>query len=234
MWEFLKALAAWLKDHESLAIWLEGVALVAIFFLDWRERKDQRKERQKQHEETASQFLVSQKQVEAVIKSADAATEAALAAKKSAEISAALHRPFVGLSNVSLKTGWGTRLWDISFSLKNSGTLPAVNVGLSADFYTDDSLRLQTKESPSVQLFPSSELVSIVRFDMGEPDRPEVHAERKKLRIDVRIRYQGELGGHFEYAAAISYTQNRFDIARSETRLLPPSTTSPFLFVGSK
>jgi hypothetical protein len=221
MREFFGALAAWLKDYESLAIWLEGVALVAIFYLDWRERKDQRKERQKQHEETAAQFLVSQKQVEAAIKSADAATEAALAAKRSAEISAALHRPFVGLSNVTLKSGWGSRLWDIAFSLKNSGTLPAVNVGLSADFYTDSELRQQTKESPSVQLFPSSEFVSIVRFDMGEPDRQELHAERKKLRIDVRIQYQGELGPNFEYTAALSYTQGRFDIGKSETRLLP-------------
>jgi hypothetical protein len=221
---FFGAIAEWLKTYESVAIWLEGIALILILGLDWRERIDQRKERKEQHKETAAQLAASQKQVEAAIKSADAATEAALAAKKSAEITAALHRPLVGLSSVTLKTGWGTRLWDLAFSLKNSGTLPAVNVRLTADFYTDDSLRLQTKESPSIQLFPSSEFVVIVRFDMGEPDRPEVHAERKKLRIDVRIRYLGELGGDFEYSAALSYTQGRFDIARSETRLLPPST----------
>jgi hypothetical protein len=52
---------------------LEGIALVAIFFLDWRERQDERKERQAQHEETAAQLAASQKQVEAAIQPAPVA-----------------------------------------------------------------------------------------------------------------------------------------------------------------
>jgi len=54
MCAFLETFASGLRTSESVAIWLEAGALVAIFFLDWRERKDQRKERQKQHEETAA------------------------------------------------------------------------------------------------------------------------------------------------------------------------------------
>ncbi len=94
---FLGALTAWLRNYEFVAIWLEGIALVAIFVLDWRERRDQRKERREQHRETAAQFDVSQRQVEAAKKSADAATEAARAAKISAEASATFNRPFIGL-----------------------------------------------------------------------------------------------------------------------------------------
>jgi len=80
---FLKALAAWLETYQAVAIWLEGIALVAILALDWRERIDQRKERQEQHKETAAQLAASQKQVEAAIKSADAATTSANAAQES-------------------------------------------------------------------------------------------------------------------------------------------------------
>jgi hypothetical protein len=54
----------WLKAYEFLAIWLEGLALVAIFVLDWRERRDQRRERKEQHKETAAQLDVSQRQIE--------------------------------------------------------------------------------------------------------------------------------------------------------------------------
>jgi hypothetical protein len=49
---------------ETIGVWLEAVALVAIFFLDWKERKENRKERQVQHEETAAQMAISQRQVE--------------------------------------------------------------------------------------------------------------------------------------------------------------------------
>ena len=49
---------------ETIGVWLEAIALIAIFFLDWNERRENRKERQVQHEETAAQMVVSQRQVE--------------------------------------------------------------------------------------------------------------------------------------------------------------------------
>jgi|SRR5579859_7198743 len=66
MWEtFLTRL----RTYESIAIWLEGIALVAIFVLDWKERKDQRKDREEQHKETLAQLNVSQAQADALINS---------------------------------------------------------------------------------------------------------------------------------------------------------------------
>jgi hypothetical protein len=59
LWE---SILCWLGTHESVAIWLEGVALLAIFIWD---RIDSRQ----QHEETLAQLNVSQKQVDALIKS---------------------------------------------------------------------------------------------------------------------------------------------------------------------
>jgi len=197
---------------------LEAIALIAIFFLDWKERKENRKERREQHEENAAQLQVAQIQAEATKKSADAATEASLAVKKSAEIAAALHRPFMGVSNVALRAGWGSREWDIGFDLKNYGTLPALNVGLTAEVFTDNNLREHTIESPSVQIFPSAEFVSIVRFDMGNPDTVGVHKESIKLRIEVRMPYQSEDGRHFEHAATVSFVHGRFQVDKSATQ----------------
>jgi hypothetical protein len=58
----------WLKTYESIAIWLEGIALVAIFVWD---RLDSRK----QHEETLAQMEVMRNQARATETAANAATK---------------------------------------------------------------------------------------------------------------------------------------------------------------
>ncbi|MHB8526071.1 MAG: hypothetical protein ACYDD2_07950 [Candidatus Acidiferrales bacterium] len=58
-------IAGWLKTYESFAIWLEGIALVAIFFLDWREYRKQGKKDLQQHEEAAAQMDIWRKQIHA-------------------------------------------------------------------------------------------------------------------------------------------------------------------------
>lgn len=202
----------------TLGIWVEAIALIVIFLLDWKERKENRKERQEQNQETAAQLAASQSQVEASRKSAEAATEAALAAKKSADIAAALHQPFMGLSGVMLKGGWGSRYWDIAFTLKNYGTLPALHVSAMFNFLTDNERRAQKTEPESVEIFPSQEFESVVRFDLGVQDQQAVHAETKKLKVEVRIFYQGDGGRHFGHAAQVSYAHSRFVIDNAETR----------------
>ena len=77
----LNALLNWFKTYEFIAIWLEGIALVAIFILDWRERRDQRTDREQQHKETLAQLQVSQKQLEASLEQVEAS-----------------HKPFVAFS----------------------------------------------------------------------------------------------------------------------------------------
>ncbi len=58
----LAATPNWFDSHQYFAIWLEGIALLAIFIWD---RLDSRK----QHEETLAQLDVSQKQVNTLINS---------------------------------------------------------------------------------------------------------------------------------------------------------------------
>ncbi len=62
----------WLRTYEPIAIWLEGIALVAIFGLDWWEYRNQGRERLKeeqdrieQHKETAEQMDIWRKQIHA-------------------------------------------------------------------------------------------------------------------------------------------------------------------------
>jgi hypothetical protein len=213
----LETVFIWLRDHEYIAIWLEGIALTLILGLDWKERLDRRSEQREQRKETAAQLAASNSQVDAAKKSADAATEAALAAKKSAEILAGLHRPFVGLSNVTLPLGATTRLWNICFGLKNYGTLPAFSVSLAVEFFTDNELRGRKIDPGSIQIFPMDELTSTIQIDLGDDDLPLVNNGTKRLRLDVRITYGASDGARFEYTARVSYAQGRFQIEKSET-----------------
>jgi len=82
MWE---AIANWLKAYESLTIWLEGIALVAIFFLYWREYKKQGADRIEHHKESAAQMEILQSYASAARDNATIAKEGAEAARVNAE-----------------------------------------------------------------------------------------------------------------------------------------------------
>ena len=69
MWE---AVVASLTKYESIAIWLEGIALVALFFLDWLEYRRQGAERIEQHRESVAQMKIMQSHADATKASADA------------------------------------------------------------------------------------------------------------------------------------------------------------------
>ncbi|MGB7729920.1 MAG: hypothetical protein WBL50_17955 [Candidatus Acidiferrum sp.] len=69
----LSAIFAWLRANEqSLAIWLEGIALVAIFFLELKEYRRQGQERIEQHKELADQMAIAKKAADAAHLSAQA------------------------------------------------------------------------------------------------------------------------------------------------------------------
>jgi hypothetical protein len=70
MWSTLSTVFAWLRTNEqSIAIWLEGLALVAIFGLELKEYKRQGRERKEQHEESAAQLKIMQSQADALVNS---------------------------------------------------------------------------------------------------------------------------------------------------------------------
>jgi hypothetical protein len=150
-------------------------------------------------------------------KAACAAMISAEAAKKSADIVAEMHRPFVGLSNVALQSGWGDRVWFIAFTLRNYGSLPALKVKADIQFSTDAQPRLTVTEPNSAEIFPLADLVSVCRFDMGDPDKVPVHNGSKALDIDVRITYEGPSGRLIRHVAWVHSRSGQFSVKVSKT-----------------
>src|SRR5271156_4739259 len=76
----------WLRTNEqSVAIWLEGLALVAIFCLELKEYKRQGRDKKEQREEWVKQMAIMQSQADAAKDAADAAKANADAAKLGAQ-----------------------------------------------------------------------------------------------------------------------------------------------------
>jgi hypothetical protein len=65
----------WFGTHEWVGIWLEAIALVFIFVLDYVSRKDDLEENKRAHEETARQLSLLGRQVEAANRQANFAME---------------------------------------------------------------------------------------------------------------------------------------------------------------
>jgi len=66
----LTSVEEWFKTYEFIAVWLEAIALILIFGLDWLETRSQGKERKLQeeertnlHQETAAQMEIWRKQL---------------------------------------------------------------------------------------------------------------------------------------------------------------------------
>src|SRR5262249_20480224 len=136
---------------------------------------------------------------------------------------------FMGLLLVKHENGWGTDAWKVVFVLKNHGTLPALNIGTTIQFFSDTTQFAQVTEPTSVHIFPSLEVEFIVRPPIT-PYTVLLQEGNRKLRVSVRIPYQTDNDRHFEYTAEVSYTQGNpeaaympglFTIDKSETRVLP-------------
>jgi len=227
MWE---TLWPWLQAHEYIAIWLEGIALILILGLDWMEWRNQRRERREQHEETAAQLKVAQSQAEATKKSADAAIEAALAAKRSAEIAAALHRPFMGLDHVKLSPDPNSQnraVWSIEWSIKNFGTLPASQVEAGAQVRLDENILLADTGATGAEVFPQSDpLAKVTNYawdvEGRGPDRGAVMSGVKPFVVRVGITYASPDGHQYKHTADAKFNSGyaTFTIIKSKTETI--------------
>jgi len=65
----------WLQAHEYVAVWVEGIALIFIFGLDYMNRRDERRDKKEQDEETQKQLGILSKQANAAKEQADFALE---------------------------------------------------------------------------------------------------------------------------------------------------------------
>lgn len=212
---FIFSQFCWFKKNEHVAIWLEGVALVLIFGLDYFNRLDEAEEQSKRHKENQNQLALLGEQ-------ARAASEAAKAAKRSADLTAALNRPYVAVSRVEL-TGAG-RYWNLNFVITNFGTLPAFNVNLSVKAFVglEEHARMELQGPSSIQLFPSSKEAVIHQFDFGDPDGIRMRAGEIRVRFRVEISYELTDGVRAVYDAEIGFkvAAQILEVTKSSTRTL--------------
>jgi hypothetical protein len=110
----LSTLFCWLQAHESLAVWIEGFALVAIFFWD---RLDNRSA----HKETLKQMAIMQSQADAAKDAAEAAKANAEAARLNAQVVLDTERPLIVMSVEPLTGAPGVFV----FRATNKGRTPA-------------------------------------------------------------------------------------------------------------
>jgi hypothetical protein len=198
----------WLRAHEYLAVWLEGIALFFILFLELRERIDRREDQKRQDE-------LNRDQLAETAKSADAA-------KRSADLTAALRRPYVAVSKVVL-SGAG-RYWNLNFEITNYGVLPAFDVNFSVKAFVDreEQTRKEFHGPSSIQLFPSSIEAVTHQFDFGDPDGIKMREGQTKVRFHVEISYELVGGSRAAYTAEIVFNtpSQKLEIAKSNTTTL--------------
>jgi hypothetical protein len=156
---------------------------------------------------------------EAAMKSADAAAGMAAAGKRSADVMAGLHRPFMGISKLQLADR-NTRTWRIVLSIRNYGTLPAMSVGVLAEYYLNRSPLGSTTDSSSTEIFPGAEYEYLLEYAFSEQDYQFLMSSNEILIIRVRITYGGPDNRPFEYAAEVQCQDDVFSIIASQTRSL--------------
>lgn len=204
----------WLDKYQSVAIWLEGIALVAIFIWD-------RIDSHHQHQETLKMLDVSQKQVKASQASADASAEAARAAKIASEASAALQRPLIGLVSGRQNIDPNNRNWVLAAGLRNYGTLPAIRVSASFEYWAGTRLLSNIREPQSAEIFPGSGYDINLPIDLGQ-DLRSVTGGREPLILKLLVKYDSIDERRFEYSAEAVLVDagTRLATSKSQTRQL--------------
>jgi hypothetical protein len=156
---------------------------------------------------------------EAAMKSADAASGMAAASKQSVEVMAGLHRPLMGISRLRIPDR-STRTWRIVLSVRNYGTLPAVNVGIFTEYRLNRLALGSGIDSSSTEIFPGTEFDYLLEHTLNEPDYQRLMGGNEILTIGVRITYGGPDNRLFEYSANVECQDDVFSIIASQTRSL--------------
>src|SRR5712675_1070061 len=73
----LPANPTWLDSHQYLALWIEGIALLFIFGLDWWVYRKSVADRKNQHDESVAQMEIMRNQAKATEIAANAANKSA-------------------------------------------------------------------------------------------------------------------------------------------------------------
>jgi hypothetical protein len=154
-------------------------------------------------------------------RSAEAAMVAANAAKLSAETSAALHRPFLGLVCHLFENNPISINRQFPVELRNFGTIPALRVGAVFELFIEQRSIYTSNEPESAEIFPDSAYERNLHLQLSIADVNLLQAGMK-LSLSLRYVYEAPDGRRFEYTAEgpLGEFGNRFLLFKSETRNL--------------
>ena len=118
MWE---AFFNWFRTYESIAIWLEGIALILIFAWD---RIDSRQ----QHRETLAQMEIMRRQADSMRESVAVARDGAEAAKANAQAAILNAQAVINSERpwIVVSVRRGESMGTYVFTATNRGRTPAV------------------------------------------------------------------------------------------------------------
>jgi hypothetical protein len=158
---------------------------------------------------------------DAAHKSADASMDAARAAKIASEATAALQRPLIGLVSGRQTVNPNVPSWILTASLRNYGTLPAIRVSASFEYWSGTRMLSNIREPESAEIFPGSAYDLNLHINLGQGLRA-VTSGTEPLVLKLLVKYDSIDERRFEYSAEALLTDaaTRLAVSKSQTRQL--------------
>ncbi len=170
---------------------------------------------------TIALWLSTRRAANAAMISAEAAKQSANAATRMAEVTAGLHRPFMGIARLERRKDLTSRTWDVGLTVRNYGTLPAVEVSVFADFILGSSHLREVENPASAEVFPQGDCESAIRFVLSEAQQDSVTRGDGIMIVRIRIKYSSADGRRYVYSAEGQFKHDisSFAIVGSKTEV---------------
>ncbi len=191
----ISTILGWLKTYESVAIWLEGIALVLIFIWD---RLDSRS----QHKETLKQLSIAQAQAEATRASAEAATRSANSLI-GIERAWLVRQGFIEPAELPSVRVHPEQKIEFTARIRNCGRTPALLSEWLCKVLVADTMDIQSlldygspHSHPGGMLFAPDEAENFFADLNTQPSAlDDIQAGRKHLYVYGVVRYRDIFGG---------------------------------------
>ena len=150
-----------------------------------------------------------------------ATADAAIATKQSADIQSALNRPLLGLESPTLQSNINDSIWIISLTIKNHGSLSALESSMSHQFLIDNDIRSTHSGPESIEIFPRATHTITSDFTWKTPVERLALIQKGSIafRISVTIDYGADDGRYFRFTCQAKYLRGIFVVENSKTYL---------------
>jgi hypothetical protein len=147
--------SSWFEISNSVALWVEGIALVLIFGLELKEYKRQGRDKKEQHDEWLQQMAVMQSQANETARSAKAAQDGIelMMSKERARLR-------IEMENLDLIPTGGA--YEVKFKVRISGPTPAFIVDAKCAAFIVPEDAIADEETADRAMHPLYSLPSVI------------------------------------------------------------------------